>query len=143
LPDYDYRSKKIVVALAAHLEPGVAINIATHLSISLGAQCDPNLMGREMLVDMTGTEHLGMARYPAVITRVKQARLRRLLQDARQRADLIAVDFPEQMLASEHDDDLAADMARTPEEEFLYLGVLIYGDAEVVTDLTGRFMLWN
>jgi len=140
---YDYSSKKIVVTLAANLSPGAAVNIVAHLSVAAGAYITDDLMGRRWLVDASGIEHTGIARYPVIVTKVKQSRLRRLLQDARDRKELFTVDYPAQMLSTGHDDELAQELASVSESDLDYLGVLLYGDSAAVGELTGRFTLWS
>ena len=78
-----------------------------------------------------------------IITKVKQGRLRRLLNDARKNDGLFIADYPEQMLHTGHDDELATAIAKTENESINYLGVLVYGDTPSVTELTGKFMMWT
>ncbi|MFJ5175613.1 DUF2000 domain-containing protein [Streptomyces griseoviridis] len=141
---YDYRAKKTVLVLASHLEPGVALNVAGHLSVALGAHGDDgDLMGRDVLKDASGVPHTGISRYPVIVTKVKQNRLRRLVAEARERDDVFWADYPEQMLTTGHDDELADAVAGTAEEDIAYLGVMVYGPLDAVTALTGRFSLWQ
>lgn len=141
---YDYRAKKTVLALASHLEQGVALNVAGHLCVALGAHGDDgDLMGREVLEDASGLAHTGISKYPVIVTRAKQGRLRRLVAEARERGDVFWADYPEQMLTTGHDDELAQAVAAVAEDAVRYLGVIVYGDTDAVTALTGRFSLWQ
>lgn len=140
---YSYDEKKTVIALASRLEPGVALNVTGHLCLSLGAYGGEDLMGRKTLLDQSGMEHIGISRYPVVITRVKQGRLRKLLDDCRAEPELLVIDYPQQMLDTGHDDELAEALLQVAEYELQYLGVLVYGDSSKVSELTGQFMLWN
>ncbi|MBM0275493.1 DUF2000 domain-containing protein [Micromonospora tarensis] len=142
---YHYSGRKTVIALASNLEAGVALNVAAHLSIALGAHAEPGLMGRRWLVDGSAVRHAGISRYNVVITKVKQGRLRQLLSEARELpdGDLFLADFPEQMLSTGHDDELASALADVAESDLAYLGVLVHGPADPVKALTGRFMLWR
>ncbi|WP_344444515.1 DUF2000 domain-containing protein, partial [Kitasatospora nipponensis] len=108
---YDYRARKITAVLASDLAPGVALNVLGHLSVALGAHADDTLMGRPLLLDGSGGRHLGIARYPVVVTRAKRARIRRLVDEAKQQPDLLCCDYPEQMLTTGHDVELAAALA--------------------------------
>jgi hypothetical protein len=143
--NYDYADRKTVIALASNLESGVALNVSAHLSISLGAYGGGDLMGRRWLVDRSGTQHAGISRYTVVVTKVKQERLRRLLDEMRtiRCGDLYIADYPEQMLSTGHDDELASELAAVDESAIRYLGVLVHGPAELISRLTGRFMLWR
>lgn len=140
---YDYKRKKIVAVLAANLDAGVAFNVIGHLAISLGAYAEDDLMGRPRLVDASGVSHVGISKYPFIITKVKAGRLSRLIREARQRPNVLLVDYPEQMLSTGHDDELARAVSSVREEDINYLGAILFGDNETITELTGRFSLWR
>ncbi|NJN61716.1 MAG: DUF2000 domain-containing protein [Coleofasciculaceae cyanobacterium RL_1_1] len=58
-------------------------------AISIGAYSDPNIMGRRNLTDKSGINHAGISKYPFIITKVKQGRLKRLVDEARQMKELL------------------------------------------------------
>lgn len=100
-------------------------------------------MGRQNYADASGISHRGISKYPVIITSVKAARLGRLVREVRQHADIFLVDFPEQMLHTAHDDELTEAISITTEVEMKYLGAILYGDAEALSSLTGKFSLWK
>ncbi|MEG4228133.1 DUF2000 domain-containing protein [Microcoleus sp. N9_B2] len=140
---YDYKQKKIVAVLSSNLETGVALNVIGHLAISIGAYSDKELMGRSHLQDASGVKHIGIAKYPFVITKANPTKLRKLIVDARLKEDILFADYPEQMLTTGHDDQLAQSLAVVKEEEINYLGVIFYGNSNSVTELTGKLSLWR
>jgi len=140
---YDYRAKKIVAVLSPNLSSGSALNVVGHMAIALGAQCESELIGRSRLLDASGVGHAGISRYPLIITKASVGKLKRLMELARQRKDIWIVDFPEQMLTTGHDDELATSLASVKEEDLTYLGVLLYGEAAILNKLTGKFSLWQ
>jgi len=141
---YDYKEKKTVAVLAANLEPGVALNVVGHLAISLGAYAEKDLMGRSKLVDASGVSHVGISKYPVIITKVKAGRVRQLIHEAKQHPnDILIIDYPEQMLTTGHDDELAEAISTTKEEEINYFGAILYGKSELINTLTGKFSLWR
>ncbi|MDH5346268.1 MAG: DUF2000 domain-containing protein [Nitrospira sp.] len=140
---YDYSQKKIVAVLSSNLDFGVALNIIGHMAVALGAYGEKDLMGRSELLDGSGIRHIGIARYPFIVTKVRPARLQKFVQDARKDPNLFLVDFPRQMLTTGHDDDLAEALLETKGEAIDYLGALVYGSTAVVSSLTGKFSLWK
>jgi hypothetical protein len=141
---YDYKLKKIVAVLAANIEVGIALNVIGHLAISIGAHSDEDIMGRARLVDASGVLHVGISKYPVIVTKVKPGRLRRLIEEARQHSDkILMVDYPEQMLTTGHDDELANTLSDAKEDEINYLGAMLYGQSEIINELTGKFTLWR
>ncbi len=141
--NYDYKQKKIVGVLASNLEAGIALNVIGHLALSIGAYADTDLMGRAELCDLSDIPHIGISKYPVIITKVKPGRLRRLIGDARANKDILLVDYPEQMLETGHDDELAEAISRIKEEELNYLGAMLYGEGAIINELTGNFSLWR
>lgn len=140
---YDYKAKKVVAVLSSTLETGIAMNVLGHLCVSIGAYADKDLMGRPVLTDASGQPHIGIGRHAVIITKVKPARLRQFIEEARDRKDLLLVDFPQEMLDTHHDDDLAASLLAKPEKEMSYLGAIVYGDSATIHSLSGKFMLWK
>ncbi|MGE4351319.1 MAG: DUF2000 domain-containing protein [Bdellovibrionales bacterium] len=140
---YDYRAKKVVAVLSSTLETGTAMNVLGHLSVAIGAYADGSLMGKAKLTDASGTDHIGISRYPVIITKVKPSRLRQFIEEARACPDLLLVDFPQEMLDTGHDDDLAESILAKEEKDMAYLGAIVFGDSEKIQPLSGKFMLWK
>jgi hypothetical protein len=140
---YDYKERKIVAVLASDRETGVALNVLGHLSIALGAHAPDGLMGRPLLVDASGLGHRGIAKYPFIITKEKSHRIRTLLAAARTIPDLFVVDYPEIMLRTGHDDELAEQLGLQNENSIQYLGIILYGPTEKVNTLTSKLSLWR
>ena len=140
---YNYREKKIVAVLSSELEAGVALNIVGHLAISIGAYSERDIMGKPYLQDGSGIKHIGISKYPFIITKVKPTKLRKLIEDVRQNKEILMVDYPEQMLTTGHDDELAQSLVEIEELQINYLGAVIYGFTDAINQLTGKFSLWR
>jgi hypothetical protein len=140
---YDYKENKIVVVLSSDLETGVALNVVGHLAISLGAHIEVGLMGHPTLIDASGAAHRGISKYPLIIAKAKPNKVRAVLQSARTDRGLFVSDYPDAMLTTAHDDDLATALSKTREEEIRYLGVLLFGHTEKVDGLTRKLSLWK
>jgi hypothetical protein len=140
---YNYKQKKIVAVLSSNLEAGIALNVIGHLAISIGAYSDEELMGRPYLLDASGINHAGIAKYPFVTTKANPTKLRKIIVEARLKEDILIADYPEQMLVTGHDDELAQSMSVVKEEEINYLGAIIYGNIDSVAELTGKLSLWR
>ncbi len=139
---YDYKAKKIVAVLASDLETGVALNVVGHLAVSIGAYGE-GLMGRAHLRDASGCSHLGMAKYPFIITKLKSSKLKTLVEQLRSHKDILMADYPEQVLHTGNDDELASSLANAHDEDIKYLGIILYGEASLIDEFTGKFTLWR
>jgi len=140
--DYNYKDKKIVAIIASNVEAALMTNVLGHLAVSVGKYIDDDFMGRPILVDKTGVEHRGISKYPFITTKVKQGKLRKAIEEARS-AGLFVADFPQEMLDTGHDNELAEAIGNKEEQDFSYLGAIICGDSNKVDEITGRFQLWR
>lgn len=140
---YEYSDKKIVAVLSSNIDMGVAANVIGHLAVSIGAYAEKSIMGRPVLIDKSDTEHVGISKYPFIITKVKPGRLKKFINEAREKKDLLLVDYPEQMLSTAHDDELADEMSKVETSDIQYMGAIIYGDSVTVSELTGKFTLYK
>jgi hypothetical protein len=140
---YDYKSKKIVAVISESLEPWQSMNVLGHMAVALGANKDSELMGRQVLSDQSCVPHAGIARFGFIIKKGGAVDIASLIGEARKEPGLIIVDFPREMLDTRHDDELAESMSKKQESDFDYLGVLLYGSADLINSLTKNFKLWS
>jgi len=142
--NYSYNKKKIVAVLLDNIETGVALNVIGHLSISIGAYANnQELMGCPLINDLTGIKHLGISKYPFIITKTKKGKLRKAINAAKSKPTILVADYPKEMLITEHDDDLVNSIAKIKETELEYLGAVLYGSSEDIDQITGKFSLWK
>ena len=72
----NYEDKKIVGIIASNVEPSVALNVIGHLSVAIGKYSDKEIMGQPIITDKTGVKHLGISKFPFIITKVKAGKLK-------------------------------------------------------------------
>jgi len=140
---YEYKDRKIVCVVSEDLETWQAMNVIGHLSIGLGANKDGDLMGRDSLVDASGINHKGIARYGFIIKKGNQASIAEALRASRENKNILTLDFPREMLDTSHDDELSDWISKKKETEFEYLGAIFYGPSGDVNLITKNFPLWN
>ncbi len=140
---YEYKDRKIVCIVSDNLETWQSMNVIGHLSVSLGANKDENLMGREILTDASGVDHRGIARYGFIIKKGNPASIRGVLRESKENKNIISLDFPREMLDTSHDDELSDRVSKKQEEDFEYLGAIFYGPSTDINSLTKTFPLWS
>lgn len=140
---YNYREKKIVAVLSSRLDPAVGFNVIGHLAISIGSHVGRDILGRPVHVDASGIRHIGISKYPFIVTKVKPGKLRKAIHEARANPALLVAGFPTEMLDTGHDDELAAAIEAKDENSMEYLGAVFYGPTEQIDAITGRFSLWR
>ena len=139
----NYEDKKIVGIIAANVEPAVALNVIGHLAISIGKYSNDEIMGKPVITDKSGIEHLGISQFPFIITKVKSGKLKNTIDLAKQNPNLLVADYPKDMLDTRTDDELVTSVSAKENEKLEYLGAIIYGNTEDVNNITGKFQLWR
>ena len=93
-----YEDKKIVAVLATNVDAKTAMNVIGHLAISIGKYSDNEIMGKKELIDNSGISHLGISKFPFIVTKVKASKLKNTINLAKQNPDIMIADYPREML---------------------------------------------
>lgn len=139
----NYEDKKIVGIIASNVEPAVALNVIGHLAISIGKYSDNEIMGQPTITDKSGVEHLGISKFPFIITKVKAGKLKNTIDIAKNNPNLIVTDYPKDMLDTRTDEELVASISSKENDKLEYMGAVIYGNTKDVDEITGKFQLWR
>lgn len=143
MDEYDYKGKKIVGVIASNVDPEIALNIIGHLGVSIGAYADKEIMGCPNIKDKTGINHIGISKYPFIITKLKMSKLKQTIETAKQNSNILVVDYPKEMLTTGHDDELVKSINEKEEKDLEYLGAVLYGNSNEIDEITGKFQLWR
>lgn len=100
-------------------------------------------MGQKVITDKSGIEHLGISKFPFIITKVKASKLKSAILLAKQNPNLLVADYPKEMLETKTDAELVEEVSKKTNEELEYLGAIIYGNTEDVNAITGKYQLWK
>lgn len=139
----NYEDKKIVGIVASNVEPAVALNVIGHLAISIGKYSNEEIMGKPVITDKSGINHLGISQFPFIITKVKSGKLKNAIDLAKQNPNLLVADYPKDMLDTRTDDELVASINSKENDKLEYLGAIIYGNTTDVDNITGKYQLWR
>jgi len=139
----NYEDKKIVGIIATNVEAKVALNVIGHLSIAIGKYADENIMGQSTITDKSGVNHMGISRFPLIVTKVKAGKLKSAIDKAKNNPNLMVADYPKDMLITRTDEELVESISSKENDTLEYLGAIIYGNTKDVNEITGKFQLWN
>ena len=139
----NYEDKKIVGIIASNVEPSIALNVIGHLSISIGKYSESEIMGKPLITDKSGINHLGISQFPFIITKVKPGKLKATIDLAKSNPKLLVADYPKDMLDTRTDNELVKAINSKENNQLEYLGAVIYGDTKDVNEITGKFQLWR
>ena len=134
---------KLAIILDDGLLGWQALNVTGHLALAIGRRAGDQIMGKHPLVDASGTEHMGICRYPVVALKVSQRDMRRIVHAAKSRRDFLVADFPREMLTTYEDQELVTAISAAPETRLEYLGVAVLGPTSDVKRLTSGIPLWK
>lgn len=139
----NYEDKKIVGIIATNVDAATALNVIGHLAVSIGKYSDAEIMGKSELIDASGINHLGISKFPFIVTKVKAGKLKAAIDKAKENKNLLVADYPKDMLETRTDEELVASVQSKENDNLEYLGAIIYGDTKEVNEITGKFQLWN
>lgn len=139
----NYKDKKIVGIIATNVDAATALNVIGHLAVSIGKYSDAEIMGKKTLTDASGIDHLGISRFPFIVTKVKPSKLKAAIDKAKENKNLLVADYPRDMLDTRTDEELVYSVSSKENDNLEYLGAIIYGNTEEVNEITGKFQLWN
>ncbi len=139
----NYEDKKIVGIIATNVDAATALNVIGHLAVSIGKYSDTEIMGKKILTDASGINHLGISKFPFIVTKVKAGKLKAVIDKAKENKNLLVADYPKDMLETRTDEELVEAVASKKNDELEYMGAIIYGNTKDVNEITGKFQLWN
>lgn len=139
----NYEDKKIVGIIATNVEAKIALNVIGHLAVAIGKYSDKEIMRQPNIIDKSGINHIGISRFPFIVTKVKENKLKTAIEKAKKNSKLLVVDYPREMLETRTDEELVIALNQKENEQLEYLGAVIYGNTEDVNEITGKFQLWK
>lgn len=139
----NYEDKKIVGIIATNVDPTIALNVIGHLAIAIGKYSNSEIMGKPIITDKSGINHVGISQFPFIVTKVKTTKLKSAIDKAKENSNLLIVDYPKDMLETRTDNDLVKSIESKENNELEYLGAIIYGNTDDVNEITGKFQLWK
>lgn len=98
---------------------------------------------KKTITDASGINHLGISRFPFIITKVKPSKLATAIEKAKSNPNLLVADYPRDMLETRTDEELVESISNKENEKLEYMRAIIYGDTKEVNEITGKFQLWK
>lgn len=136
----DQENKCVIIADAA-LPLGILANTTAILGISIG-KLIPDIVGPDVS-DASGNVHKGITTQPVPILKGDQSILKALQEklSSPDFSDILSVDFSNTAQSCNSYDNYIAKAAATPETDYNYLGLALYGSKKKINKLTGSMPL--
>jgi hypothetical protein len=133
--------KKLVAVLNKRIEPGKVMNALAHLCIGLGA-----VIGKEelRLTDYRDADdglHPFISEMPFIILSENSNKIRALRKNALSH-NILFNDFTDTMTVGTYQEQIER-TEQVKDEELIYYGIVLFGDWDVVSELTRKCSLWK
>lgn len=134
-------TNKLVAVLNKSLEPGKAMNALAHMCIGLGAVIGEKNLRLTNYHDLDCGLHPYISEIPFIILSEKPNKIRKIREDALTN-NILFNDFTDTMTIGTYQEQLLK-TSHTKEEDLIYYGIVLFGNWEVVTNLTKKCSLWR
>lgn len=134
---------KLVAVLNENIGIGVAMNALAHMSLGLGASVE-NKAGFRFVdyADGDGNSHANISELPFIILRTKNPNELKELRKESISRNVYFVDFPG-FINSIGTFESPEKSRQFKEESIEYYGIVVFGDWDIVAELTKKFSLWR
>lgn len=124
------------------IERGVAMNALAHMCLGFGAHMGASELHLMDYENADGFIYPNISRMPFIILREKNSnKIATLLMRAKEAGIQYTV-FTNTMTEGTWEDQKARTLA-TKAEEIIFYGIVLYGQKEIVTEMTKKLSLWR
>ncbi len=136
-------TNKFVAVLNEKIPVGVLMNALAHMAAGLaGGYADVAEMRFDSYVDKDGNNHKSISDHPFIILAAENSsQIRKLRQDLIA-TNVYFVDFTSTMTVGTYVEQKER-TKQTTEAELEYYGICMFGNRELLSDLTKKFSLWR
>jgi len=132
---------KLVAVLNKSIEPGKVMNALAHMCIGLGSVIGKEALRLTDYKDADGGSHPFVSELPFIILSENSNKIRKLRNDAIAH-NIIFNDFTDTMTVGTYQEQIARTL-QVKDENLIYYGIVLFGDWNIVTELTKKFSLWR
>lgn len=134
-------TNKLVAVLNKDIETGVALNALGHMAIGLGTKLNTEILCLDNYIDADENIYPNISQMPFIVLRAKSGEIRKTVKASREKNILQGI-FLNTMTDGTYKEQLE-NTKKTPEENLIYYGCVLFGPVEEVTLLTKKFSLWR
>jgi hypothetical protein len=118
------------------------LNAVGHISAYFGNQLEDDFDTGEFFITKDGVSHPRNSQYPIVVLSAEPKELYPLIQEIRTKG-LKSINFVRDMIETSDDAELEERIGAQNDIDLDYVGVGIFGDKDVLKELTKKFRLWK
>ena len=134
--------KKIVAVLNEKIETGKLMNALSHMVVGLGASIQNKEELRLMdYTDADGGKHPNISEMPFIVLKANSSKIR-ILRAAAINNHIQFTDFTNTMTVGTYEEQIEK-TKETKEQDLEYYGIILFGERQLVSELTKKFSLWK
>ncbi len=134
-------AKKLVAVMNEKIEIGKVMNALAHMSIGLGANIQKDELRLTNYKDADNGNHDKVSEMPFMILKANSNKIR-ILRKACIENNIQFADYTNTMIEGTFEDQIKRS-AQTKEEQLEYFGIVLFGDWNLVSELTRKFSIWK
>ena len=134
-------SKKLVAVLNEKIETGKLMNALSHMAVGLGGIQNKEELKLMDYMDADGGIHPNISEMPFIILKANSNKIR-TLRTAAINNNIQFTDFTNTMTIGDYTEQIEK-TKETKEQDLEYYGIILFGDWELVSELTKKFSLWK
>ena len=136
-------ANKLVAVLNEKIEIGVAMNTLAHMVVGLGVSVEKKEELRLTdYADADANSHANISEIPFMVLKARNSNQIRQLRQALIENKIKFVDFINTMTIGTYQEQIERSK-ETKEADLEYYGIAIFGDWNIVSELTKKFSLWK
>lgn len=134
---------KLVAVLNGNIGTGIVMNALAHMALGLGASIEDKAGFRFVdYADGDGNSHANISELPFIVLKTKNPEELKELRKELINKNVLFVDFPG-FINSIGTFESPEKSRQFKGKSVEYYGIVMYGDWDVVTELTRKFSLWR
>ena len=135
-------SKKLVAVLNEKIENGKLMNALSHMAVGLGTAIQNKEELRLMdYTDADGGKHPNISEMPFIVLKTNSGKIR-MLRTAAINNKIQFTDFTNTMTVGTYEEQIEK-TKETKEQDLEYYGIILFGERQLVSELTKKFSLWK
>ena len=133
--------KRLVAVMNEKVEAGKILNALAHMCVGLGASSGQDSFHLMNYIDGNQGVHPNISKMPLVVLKANSNKIAKVRDQAISQS-IVFTDFVDTMTVGSWSEQEQR-TAMTKPEALVYYGIMLFGECDLVTEITRKFSLWK